>query len=66
VPLVSYYDRTRRALYTSTRLGIESWSKTRTASSAGPQSVGINERTGEATLSYLNRPRSQVFSTELI
>jgi len=65
-PLVTFYDRLKRALFTSTRTGIESWSKSRTASSAGPQSIGFSERTGEATLSYLNRPRSEVFSTQLI
>jgi len=63
---VTFYDRLKRALFTSTRTGIESWSKSRTASSAGPQSIGFSERTGEATLSYLNRPRSEVFSTQLI
>jgi subtilisin family serine protease len=65
-PTATYYDRTRRALYTATRTSPSNWSSVRTATSAGPMSASYNERTGETLLSYLNRTKTNVFSTELI
>ena len=65
-PMATYYDRVKRALYTSTRGFDGTWSRTRTASSSGPMSVSLNERSAEVVLTWLNRPRTSVFSTELI
>jgi hypothetical protein len=65
-PQVTYYYDEKHALYTSTRLGPTNWSVKRAASSAAPMSLSLNERTGEATLTYLNRARTAVFSNELL
>ncbi|MGB7161553.1 MAG: S8 family serine peptidase [Tepidisphaeraceae bacterium] len=65
-PLVVYSNRDQRALYTATRTGSNAWTTQRSATGAGPISVALNERTGDATFSWLNRPRTSVFSSALI
>lgn len=65
-PIAIYFDRTKKVLYSALRATDGSWSKNRVTTTAGPMSVGYNERSGEAVLSWLNRPKSDVFSTELI
>ncbi|HEX3355646.1 MAG TPA: S8 family serine peptidase [Tepidisphaeraceae bacterium] len=65
-PLVTYYDRVRRALYTGTRQGVNSWSSIRASASSGPQSISLNDRTGDALLTVLDRPRTDVSSMEVI
>jgi hypothetical protein len=65
-PTATYYDRTKRALYTATRISANNWSSIRTASAAGPMAASYNERTGETVLSYLNRAKTNVFSNDLI
>jgi hypothetical protein len=65
-PLVTYFDRGKRALFTASRATSGTWSSVRTAASSGPVSVALNERTGDAIASWLNRPRSMVFSSKVI
>ena len=65
-PIAIYYDRVKKALYSSQRTGSGTWTKNRVASSSAQMSVAFNQRTGSAFLSFLNRPKNDVFSTELI
>jgi subtilisin family serine protease len=65
-PAVTFYNATNKYVYTAVRNGTSNWSSSRDAASASILSVGFNERTGDAILSYLNRSRSNVFSNELI
>jgi hypothetical protein len=65
-PIAVYYDRVKRALYLSARSSTGVWSKKKLTTSAGPLSVAMNERTGHATLSWLNRPKTDVLSAGLL
>ena len=65
-PYITYFDREKRALFTAQRVGDNIWNNRRTATSAGVQSVTLNERTNATALSYLNRPRTNVFSDILL
>ena len=65
-PVAVYYDRTKRVLYSSTRLSNGTWTKSKIETSSGPIRVALNERSGEAILSWLNRPKTDTFSTQLI
>ncbi|HEX8521567.1 MAG TPA: S8 family serine peptidase [Tepidisphaeraceae bacterium] len=65
-PVVTYYDRTRKSLYTATRQSATRWTLSKTATASGPMALSLNERTGETVLSWLNRPKSSVFSSQLI
>jgi subtilisin family serine protease len=65
-PTVTYYNATTQSIETATRTGTNSWTEQRVAAGSYLLSVSLNERTGEAVLSYLNRTRSDVFSNELI
>jgi subtilisin family serine protease len=65
-PIVTYYDRVRRALYTATRQGVNSWSSVRASASSGPESASLNDRTGDVLLTILDRPRTDASSTEVI
>lgn len=64
--LVTYYDRVKRVLDTATRQSADDWTSTRVATSAGPQSVNYNIRTGATIFSYLNRPKTDVISTDVL
>ncbi len=65
-PLVTYYDRVKRVLETATRSGANSWSSNRVATSSGPQSIDYNVRTGTTLFSYLNRPKTDVISSQVL
>lgn len=65
-PDVIYYDRVRRALYLARRNGTDSWSYHQYATSAGPVSIGQNERTGGNLLITLNRPQSESRIIQLV
>jgi hypothetical protein len=65
-PIAVYYDREKKAHYLSVRAPDGTWSKKRLSTSSGPLSVALNQRTGHAEYSWLNRPKSDVFSAELI
>jgi hypothetical protein len=65
-PIAVYYDRDKKALYASQRAGDGTWSKQRVTTAAAAISVAKNERTGSAALSWLNRPKTDVFSSSLI
>ncbi len=65
-PIVTYYDRVRRALYTATRQGVNSWSSIRASASSGPESASLNDRTGDVLLTVLDRPRTDASSTQVI
>lgn len=65
-PIAVYYDREKKALYASQRGASGAWSRQRVTTSSGPLSVAFNQRTGHAALSWLNRPKTDVFSMELI
>ena len=65
-PIAIYFDRLKKALYASARMSDGTWAKKKVTTSAGPSSVALNERTGHAMLSWLNRPKTDVFSSELI
>ncbi|MEA2733940.1 MAG: hypothetical protein QOE14_391 [Humisphaera sp.] len=65
-PIAVYFDRDKKALYLSVRAPDGTWSKKRVTTSAGPMSVALNQRTGSADLSWLNRPKTDVFSEKLI
>lgn len=65
-PLVAYYDRVKRAVFSSTRVTSTNWTSTRLAASANVMSVSLNERTGNVFFSYLNRPKTDVFAAELL
>jgi subtilisin family serine protease len=58
-PDVIYYDRVRKALFRGQRNETNDWSTSQYATSAGPISVAINERTGEDMLVALNRPQTE-------
>jgi len=64
--LVSYFDRVRKAIFTATRAAANDWTSSRSAASAGPQNIDYNERTGATTFSYLNRPKTDVVSKDLL
>ncbi len=65
-PIVTYYDRVRRALYTATRQGVNSWSSVRASASSGPQSASLNDRTGDVLLTILDRTRTDASSMQVI
>ena len=65
-PIAIYFDRLKKALYASARASNATWSKQKVTTGAGPMSVALNERTGHAMLSWLNRPKTDVFSTDLL
>lgn len=65
-PIAIYFDRTKKVLYSSLRAIDGAWSKNKVTTTSGPMSVGYNERSGEAVLSWVNRPKTDVFATELI
>jgi hypothetical protein len=65
-PIAVYYDREKKAHYLSVRAPDGTWSKKRLSTSSGPLSVALNQRTGHADYSWLNRPKSDVFSAGLI
>lgn len=65
-PIGVYYDREKKAHYLSVRAPDGTWSKKRAATSAGPMTIALNQRTGHAALTWLNRPKSEVFSADLI
>lgn len=65
-PAITYFYNEKRALYTSTRVNGTTWSTTRAAVSSAAMSVSLNERTGATILTFLNRARSEVLSSELL
>jgi subtilisin family serine protease len=66
-PIAVFFDRDKKALYSSARGSNGVWSERKKFStSAGPMSIGMNERTGHADISWLNRPRTDVFSAAII
>jgi hypothetical protein len=65
-PIAVYYDREKKAHYLSVRGPDGVWSRKRASTSSGPLSVALNQRTGEAAYSWLNRPKSDVWSADLI
>lgn len=65
-PAITYYYNEKRALYTSKRVSSVAWTTSRAAVSAAAMSVTLNERTGAAVLTFLNRARTAVFSSELL
>jgi hypothetical protein len=65
-PIAIYFDRLKKALYSAARSTSGTWTTQRVTTSAGPISVASNERSGHAFLSWLNRPKTDVFSAELI
>ncbi|CAN5638792.1 hypothetical protein BH09PLA1_BH09PLA1_08840 [soil metagenome] len=65
-PMVTYFSNTKKAIYTSTRGSSGSWTPAFDTVSYAFLSVAQNERTGEVLFSYLNRGRTDVFSSELI
>jgi hypothetical protein len=65
-PIAVYFDKDKKALYSATRSSSGTWSQARVTTSAGPESVALNERTGHAVLSWLNRPKTDVFSAGLL
>lgn len=65
-PMVTFFNNTKRAIYTSTRSSSGNWNMQWDATGSGVLSVSLNERSGQAILSYLNRARSDVFSNDLL
>lgn len=65
-PIAIFFDRTKKVLYSSQRSPGGTWSKNRVTTTAGPMSVAYNERSGEAVLTWLNRPKTDVFAAQLI
>ncbi|MBC8105684.1 MAG: S8 family serine peptidase [Anaerolineae bacterium] len=65
-PAVTYFNNTKKAIYTSTRGSNGTWSTEFNSVGYSALSVAQNERTGETLLSYLNRGRTDVFSNDLI
>ncbi|HTL28810.1 MAG TPA: S8 family serine peptidase [Tepidisphaeraceae bacterium] len=65
-PYAIYYDRTKRALYMGVRNGTDDWSNHQYATSAGPETIAINERTGEEMLTTLNRPQTESRVIEVV
>ena len=64
-PLVAYSNEAQKAIYTATRRGT-TWSAWRTALADGPMSAALNERTGAADFSWLNRARTSVATLVVI
>lgn len=65
-PMVTFYDRFKKALYTSTRLSSTRWIAAFNTVSSLFQSVSLNERTGETSLSWINRERTALLTSELL
>jgi hypothetical protein len=70
-PEVVYYNKSQKALYTAVRTdhgttAPGTWTSHRTATGYGTMAVSLNERTGDALLSWLNRPRTNVSTKELL
>jgi hypothetical protein len=65
-PLVAYSNEAQKAIYTAVRTGANAWSSHRTALGAGPMSVALNERTDNVDFSWLNRPKTSVFTMVVI
>lgn len=63
---VMYYDRVKRVLDVATRASDGTWSSVRAATSAGPQIITYNDRTSVTDFSFLNRPKDDVLSRELL
>ena len=55
-----YYNTDKKTFYSASRIGTDTWSTSGVVTGAGPATIGYNERTGEAVLSYLNRSRTAV------
>ena len=55
-------------LYAAVRSGSTTgtWTTKKVTTGAGQMDVAINQRTGETYLSWLNRPRTEVFSTQVL
>ena len=65
-PIAIYYDRDKKALYVSARATDGTWSKRKVTTSAVAMDVNLNQRTGQAFLTWLNRPKTDAFSEQLI
>ncbi len=65
-PAVTYYSSTKRAIYTATRISSTKWTTEWNATSYSLMSVGLNGRTGQVILSWLNRPKTDVLVSELV
>ena len=65
-PIAIYYDRDKKALYVSARATNGTWSKRKVTTSSVAMDVNTNERSGHALLTWLNRPKTDVFSEQLI
>jgi hypothetical protein len=65
-PYITYFSNPTKAIYTSTRSSNGNWSTVFNTVSYAALSVAQNERSGEVVLSYMNRPRTDVFSDDLI
>jgi subtilisin family serine protease len=63
---VIYSNRDQKTLYTALRTGGNAWAIQRSTPSFGPHSLALNERSGDAIFSWLNRPRTNVFSTVVV
>jgi subtilisin family serine protease len=66
-PQVTFYNRTKRSLYMSVRDSDGDWSgASRVGAASGPVSVSVNERTSEQLITWLNRPQTEVSTSELV
>lgn len=64
-PEVTYYNSSKKAIYTSTRQSSTSWSTVWNTTSYWLLSVATNERTGEKMLSWMTRDKLSMLSSTL-
>ncbi|HEY7088719.1 MAG TPA: S8 family serine peptidase [Tepidisphaeraceae bacterium] len=64
-PAVTYYDSAKRGLLTVIRSGNGNWSPQFDTLSASIMSVSQNDRTGDTLLTFMNRTKSAVKSSDL-
>ena len=65
-PIVSYYSRSKKAVYSSTRISSTSYSAVREAASGGLLAVSLNQRTGASVLSTTDKKNASLTSLELV
>ncbi len=65
-PVVTFYLASKQAIFSGTRISSGNWAYQRLIYSSGPTSVTLNERSGDAILTSLNRTKVAVASKDLL
>ncbi|MBC7783437.1 MAG: S8 family serine peptidase [Burkholderiales bacterium] len=65
-PIIAFFHGTKRVVYTATRQSSTNWTLGLVGRGAGLLSVGQNDRNPLVELSFLNRARNEVVTSELL